>query len=236
MQHALDFSRIRVISLDLDDTLWPIWPVIHRAERVMQAWLVPHAPQTARWFGNESERLALRQQVQVELGDRAVDLRAVRHELIRRALLRHGEDASLTDAAYEVFIAARMEVQLFDDVLQSLAWLSAHFPLVALSNGNADLQRIGLASYFQVSLSAGSLGVAKPDARIFEAAAQAVGASPHEVLHVGDDAALDVVGALGAGMQTVWVNREAKLWPLVDSQPHATVTDLHALCALLQAR
>jgi putative hydrolase of the HAD superfamily len=234
MQHTLDLSRIRAISLDLDDTLWPIWPVIHRAEKVMQAWLAPHAPQTALWFANEDERLALRQQVHADLGHRAVDLRAVRHELIRRALLRHGENAALTDAAYEVFIAARMEVQLFDDARPALEWLSARFPLVAVSNGNADLQRIGLASYFQASLSAGDLGVAKPDARIFSAAAGAVGVLPHEVLHVGDDATLDVAGAMGAGMQTVWLNREEQPWPLASDPPHGTVTSLQQLCDWLR--
>ena len=33
---GLELSRIRAITLDLDDTLWPIWPTIERAERVLQ--------------------------------------------------------------------------------------------------------------------------------------------------------------------------------------------------------
>ena len=33
---GLDVSRIRAITLDLDDTLWPIWPAIARAEDVLQ--------------------------------------------------------------------------------------------------------------------------------------------------------------------------------------------------------
>ena len=44
---GLDVSRIRAITLDLDDTLWPIWPTITRAENVLQAWLADHAPATA---------------------------------------------------------------------------------------------------------------------------------------------------------------------------------------------
>ena len=37
----LDLSRIRAITLDLDDTLWPVWPTIHRAEQVLSDWLAP---------------------------------------------------------------------------------------------------------------------------------------------------------------------------------------------------
>ena len=78
----------------------------------------------------------------------------------------------------------------------------------------------------------GREGVAKPDPRIFHAAAQAAGVAPHEVLHVGDDPALDVLGGLAAGMQTVWVNREGRDW-CHDAQPHASVQDLQQLCVLL---
>ena len=44
---TLDVKRIAAISLDLDDTLWPIWPTIERAERVLHEWLLREAPKTA---------------------------------------------------------------------------------------------------------------------------------------------------------------------------------------------
>jgi putative hydrolase of the HAD superfamily len=88
--------------------------------------------------------------------------------------------------------------------------------LVSLSNGNADLARVGLTRYFQGGLSAFAFGVAKPDARIFHAAADLAGVAPHEVLHVGDDTALDVLGARKAGMQAAWFNRAQAPWPHAD--------------------
>jgi putative hydrolase of the HAD superfamily len=105
---------------------------------------------------------------------------------------------------------------------------------VALSNGNADIHRIGIGAYFKASLSAQQFGTGKPDPRIFHAAASAAGVQPHEVLHVGDDAALDVLAALDCGMQAVWVNRTDQAWthPV---QPHETVTTLAELCKLLPA-
>jgi putative hydrolase of the HAD superfamily len=41
---------IAAITLDLDDTLWPIEPVIARAEERLDAWLKIHCPRaTAAW-------------------------------------------------------------------------------------------------------------------------------------------------------------------------------------------
>jgi len=105
-------------------------------------------------------------------------------------------------------------------------------PVVSLSNGNADVGQIGIGHFFSATVTARDVGVGKPDARIFQAGAQAAGVPAQAVLHVGDDAALDVVGALAAGMQTVWVNRAEHLWTQ-PVHPHATVADLLELCDLL---
>jgi len=234
MSSTLDASRIKAISLDLDDTLWPIWPVIARAEQALQDWLRPQAPRTADLLADTEQRLALRREVQVSRPEIGHDLRTLRQELIRRALQRHGEDTALVAPAYEVFITERMRVELYEDARPALAWLAARFPVVAVSNGNADLQRIGLGEYFHAGLSAQAFGVGKPDARIFHAAAVAAGVQPQEVLHVGDDAALDMLGALNAGLQTAWLNRAGHDWQHEGQRPHATVADMGALCALLQ--
>lgn len=230
----LDPRNIKAITLDLDDTLWPVGPVIQRAEAAMSDWLAPRAPRTAALFTDPAQRLALRQAVQQARPEIGHDLGTLRREVIRLGLSRHAEDTSLVEAAYAVFIRERMRVDLYHDSLDALARLSARYPLVALSNGNADVHQVGIGQFFKAGLSAQDFGCGKPDVRIFHAGAQAAGVLPHEVLHVGDDAALDVLGALGAGMQTAWVNRHGHTWPH-DAQPHVTVSDMAQLCALLQA-
>ena len=230
----LDISKIRAITLDLDDTLWPIWPTIERAEKALATWLGQQAPGAAAVFADPQARLAVREHVvrtQPEIGH---DLSALRRESIRLALQRANEDTGLAEPAFEVFFAERMRVDLFDDARPALAFLAARFPVVALSNGNADVGRVGLGEFFVAGLSAREFGVGKPDPRIFYAAAATAGVAADAVLHVGDDAALDVLGALSAGMQTVWVNRSEHLWTH-DVHPHETVASLSALCDLLQA-
>lgn len=228
----IDPARIRAISLDLDDTLWPIWPTIARAEAVLHDWLYTHAPTTAQQFANPQALRAVREEIQTLRPDLTGDLIALRRESIRLALQRAGDDPALAEPAFDVFYDARQRVELFEGALECLAFLSARFPVVAVTNGNADIHRVGIGGHFQTALSAHVLGIAKPDPRIFHAAAAAVNVAPHEVLHVGDDATLDAHGALEAGLQAVWFNPAGRDWPHERAQP-VTITRLQELCPLL---
>lgn len=228
----LDLTRIRAITIDLDDTLWPIWPTMMRAETTLHAWLRQHAPATAVLHATPQWR-EIRNAVNITHPDLAHDLTALRREAIRQALLQSGDDPALADAAFEVFFEARQCVDLFDDALPALDFLSSRYPVVALSNGNADVQRVGIGRYFCAAFSARTLGVGKPDPRMFQVGARAAGVAVEQVLHIGDDAQLDGVGALNVGMQMAWVNREGHAWPEGSlHQPHVTVPQLRALCEL----
>jgi FMN hydrolase / 5-amino-6-(5-phospho-D-ribitylamino)uracil phosphatase len=229
----LNISKIKAITLDLDDTLWPIWPTIERAEEALATWLRRHAPATAQVFANAPQRLRLREHVVSTRPDIGHDMSALRLEVIRQALLNCGEDTTLAPAAFEVFFDARMKVELFEDAVPALEFLAGRFPVVALSNGNADVHRVGIGRYFRGSLSAHLFGVGKPDPRIFHAAAACGNCAAHEVLHIGDDVELDVLGAHAVGMQTVWVNRGNLAWPHAD-RPHLTVSSLAQVVQAVQ--
>jgi putative hydrolase of the HAD superfamily len=229
----LDLRKIRAIGLDLDDTLWPIWPTIERAEVQLQQWLQPRAPAAAQAIADTRQRLQLRAELAQARPDLVHDMSAMRREIIRMALARCEEDTALAEPAFEVFFEHRMRVDLFDDALPALRYLAGRFPVVAISNGNADVGRVGIGAHFAASLSAHLFGVAKPDVRIFHAAAAAAGVDPGAVLHIGDDPELDVLGGLDAGMQTVWLNRAGKDWQHL-RHPHLAVTDLQQLCSMLE--
>ncbi|MBS0401797.1 MAG: HAD-IA family hydrolase [Proteobacteria bacterium] len=232
----IDARRIRAITLDLDDTLWPVWPTIQRADQALRDWLAARAPRTAALAADGSSAPQARRAVLQARPELTHDLGAIRLEVIRQLLRAAGDDPALAEPAFEVFYRERQRVTLFDDALPALDFLAARYPLVALSNGNADVGQVGLARYFRAAVSAASAGVAKPDARIFHTAAQAAGVTAGAVLHIGDDAELDAAGALGAGMQTAWVNRADVAWPPGHAEaPQAVVRDLAALCRLLSS-
>ncbi len=229
----LDIPKVRAISIDLDDTLWPIWPTIRRAEALLLAWLQHHAPASAALYASVDYRMQLRESLVAAQPQLGVDLSGLRHATLHHTLQRAGEDTALADPAFEVFFNARQQVDLYADALPALARLAQRYPVVALSNGNADLARMGLGAYFHAALSAQTFGVGKPDVRFFAAAAEAANTPLDTVLHIGDDAALDVAGAHAAGMQAAWVNRTPDAWSHPGPPPHAHTPDLLALCDLL---
>ena len=228
-------TSIAALTLDLDDTLWPVWPAIERAEARLLQWLAEHAPATAAAHDRATLR-ALRNAVALEQPEWQHDLSRIRLESIRRVLAQHGEDPALAEAAFEVFFAERQRVEFFADVVPALDRLAARWPIVALSNGNADVVRIGLGRYFRASVSAQAFGTGKPEAAIFHAACELAGAAPAAVLHVGDDGELDVDGALGAGLRAAWIERPDLPPPARPrGTPHHRVSDLLQLADELGA-
>lgn len=227
----LDVAKVKAISIDLDDTLWPIWPTIERAEKALHDWLGENAPMASALFSSPSALREIRDYMAASRPELKHDLSAVRRESIRLALYRAGENPLLADAAFDVFFAERQRVTLFEDAKPALEFLAGRFPLVSVSNGNADLERVGIAKYFRAAISAREFGVGKPDPRIFHAAAGSVDLTPADFLHVGDDATLDALGALNAGMQAAWVNRSDNLWPH-EVQPQVTLSNLTELVDL----
>lgn len=200
-------SVIKAVLFDLDDTLWPIVPVIRRAENILYAWLCAHAPQVAQHVSIESMR-ARRQELMATDPVYQLDLRRLRHAVLKEAFVRTGQDVSLVDSAMEIFSRARNEVTPFEDVVPTLSHLRDRVALGSVSNGVADLHAIGLAHFFQVSVAAHRVGYAKPDAAIFHAACTELGVAPQEAVYIGDDPLLDVEGAQKAGLRAVWMNRQ----------------------------
>lgn len=225
---------VRAITLDLDDTLWPIAPVVLRAETVLGQWLRRHAPRTAERFPLEAMR-ALRDEVAREHPQLAHDFTRQRMIALERMLEAAGDDVALAQPAFDAFFAARCEVVHYDDTVDALDRLAARVPLAALSNGNADLVRIGLMDRFAFQLGAREHGAAKPDPSIFHAACARLDVPPAQVLHVGDDIEMDVVGAHRAGLRSCWINREGRTWPHAALRPDLEFTDLAALADWLDA-
>ncbi|TFW32158.1 HAD family hydrolase [Massilia horti] len=196
----------KAILFDLDDTLWPIAPVIVQAEEAMFQWLREHAPLVAQRFTIETLRQA-RLQLLAQRPEFQLDLGALRRAGLLAAFEQAGENVAKVELAMTEFFAARNSVVPYDDVLPGLLRLKGRVLLGSISNGNADLQVIGLSHHFQVSVAAHQLGCCKPDAAIFLEACRALGVEPQDAVYVGDDILLDVQGAQGAGLSAVWMNR-----------------------------
>jgi FMN hydrolase / 5-amino-6-(5-phospho-D-ribitylamino)uracil phosphatase len=218
---------IRAITLDLDDTLWPVLPALIEAEHCVDRWLKEHHPTVATQWPIEAMR-ELREKVAREHIHLAHDFSEQRRITIRQAFEACGIDDAPVDALWRIYYAARNNVELYPDSLPALERIAAKMPIVSISNGNADLEVIGLHHLFHTRINAIGAGVAKPDPKIFLTAAEALGLPPAQILHVGDDPLLDVVGAREAGMPTVWLNRTGEKWSHGPA-PDLEFADMHGL-------
>jgi len=217
-----------LLTIDLDDTLWPCAPVIAQAERGMFAWLEQRAPRLAAACDQEALR-AHRRALMEARPDIAHDLTAVRRQSLEALLAGYGYDAALADDAVALFLAYRNRVEPYADVIPALAALGSEYCLVSVTNGNADVDRTPLRGLFDHSLTAAAVGARKPDPALFLGALAWSGLAPQQALHLGDDPYLDVEAARRIGMEAVWINRAGARWPAELAPPAAEVADLGTL-------
>lgn len=225
-------QEIAAISIDLDDTLWPIAPVIRAAEQRLYRWFVDNCPRVTDIFSQE-ELDELRRDVMRRHPHRAHDFAFLRNEVIGGMLAAAGYERSRAGEAYGVFLAARNDVELFPDVIPELTWLARRYKLVAVTNGNADLEAIGLAQFFFRTIRAADVGAPKPEPEIFAATIAAAGVDAHCILHVGDAPLEDVTGAAQSGLRTAWLDRFDRQWPSHHTAPDVRVSSLTELRAIL---
>ena len=228
----MPLGAVSAICFDLDNTLWDVEPVLMRAERILTDWLKVRYPRIPERFST-SDIVEMRASLLREQPQQAHDLSWLRRETIARLGEAVGYEREMAHEAFALWHAARNQLEPFADVVPALETLKRRYRLATLSNGNADLAKIGLAHHFEVTLSAGALGCAKPDARAYARLADVLTLKPAEILFVGDEPHADVVGPRTAGMQTVWVNRAGVVWPDALPAADACITGLDGLVTLL---
>jgi len=199
-------NEIDAISLDLDDTLWPVIPALVEAERAMHRWLAEQAPATAALCSIERLK-EMRMLLAMANTERARDMGWLRLESLRQALQDAGDDPAHAAGAFKVFMDGRQRVTLYGEVEAVLRRWKSRYKLLAVTNGNADLGRIGIGHFFDAIAAAHEIGFGKPDPRIFDHVCAAAGVEPARVLHIGDDLELDVLAARRAGLHAAWLRR-----------------------------
>lgn len=226
---------LQLICFDLDDTFWEITAVIDAAEAELHSWLAAQAPALSDDLPGSLERL--RAQVIEQQPDLRHRISLLRHRVLITALQQAGFDPhraqQLADAGFEVFIEARHRVQLFPEVEDTLTALGQDYHLAVLTNGNADVRRLGLGHHFDVILRAEDIGIAKPDPAPFNEVLKRAGVDASEAVHIGDHPVDDISGAQGAGLKAVWFNPTGKAWS-GQGQPDAEISNLAQLPELLR--
>ena len=229
---------IKLLTFDLDNTLWETDSVISKAEQATVEWIDEHVPAAAHHYNLETLR-----EIKKHLAQNRPDIRhklsALRTEMLHQVFLRSGLDEQeareTATSAFTAFLKVRNQVELFDGALEALKILAADYQLIALSNGNSDLKAIGLDQLFSHHFNADQVANPKPHPDMFEAALKVAGVVASQTIHIGDHQQQDVLAAHQLGMKTVWANMDAQQWQETACKPSGTITQLKQLPALIQA-
>lgn len=207
---------ISVVLFDLDDTLFA-----HR--RAVEVGVVAHlrtigllsphtdaAAEAARWSALEEEHYT--RYLHGEL-----DYLGQRRARATDFLAPYGVEFDTDAAAEEWFETYLHEYRaawtLHEDALPALRSLS-RFRLGIITNGVTHFQKpkldaLGITRFFDHVITSGDFGAAKPHPSIFLHACAVFGVEPAEAAYVGDRLHTDAIGAVGAGLTGVWLNRNA---------------------------
>ena len=206
MKFYRTLTPFKVISFDLDDTLYDNSSVIELAEQYFLAFIKTQSQITALdeayW---KSWKMKIYQQNPLLCEDVIAWRRATLSQLLAYHHKTESDIQKLCDAAMQYFTEWRHRIDIPAQSVAVLNELKTRYTLVAITNGNVSPSRIGL-DQFAFTLRGGEQGRAKPHADLFHQTAQYFHIQPQEILHVGDNLTTDVQGAIQAGCQAAWIN------------------------------
>lgn len=193
-------APVKAMSFDLDDTLYDNGPIIKRAVKGQLDYLHQHYPKTLAtdftfWWQVREELINKNPQLDGKVTD-------IRKQTIALGLAKCGypeeEIPAATQATFEHFYQLRSDFKVPEKTIELLERLAQKIPLAAITNGNMDLTRIGIAHVFSEIYMADDYS-AKPDTEMYLRAAEKLDVAPKQMLHVGDQWDTDVLGARRAG-------------------------------------
>lgn len=226
---------IRVITFDLDNTLWDVEPALLRAEEAQRQWLLAHRRGSMEAIDHEA-LWEFKKRLWKRHPELAHNVTAMRKLLLRELQLAAGYDAAAAEEgaeqAFAAFLLERQRVELYSDALEVLQGLAGRYCLGALTNGNADVYKTDAGEYFDFAFLAEEVGASKPAPDMFHAALEKTKARPEEVLHVGDNPEHDIRGARAVGMRTAWINASNAEWQ-GEEKPDLTIRHVRELPGVL---
>ena len=215
-------KEIKLITFDLDDTLWDNMPIITRAEIDTRKYIEERVGKIE--WGDLNDFLNLREELIKEDPSIAWDISKLRKEIFRKKLV-YVKPQSLRDKiveeAFTIFINKRHEIQLFDGVENALSELSNKYILGVLTNGNADVYRFDFGKYFKFSISSLEAKNSKPNRAHFDKALEEVeNIAFDEIIHIGDHQINDILFASKLGIESLWFNKNNVDWEQEFEKPY----------------
>lgn len=228
-------TPVKVISFDLDDTLYDNVPVIAAAETWLLQALKQHRPESTLL---SADNLAvIKRQILSSEPELSHDVSALRLRILTQGLRQQGATdtraAEMAAEFYQGFLTERGKITVPAASHQVLSELGQRYQLAVITNGNLPIESTALAPYFDVVLRAGVDGRMKPAPDMFDKLAHQSGVQLSDILHIGDHINTDVAGALHAGCQAIWLNDQGRNTADLQCLPQVELTRLEQMLELL---
>lgn len=218
-----DFSGVRAVFFDLDDTLCAYWQAAAGGLRATFERLRPKGLSVdemidcwARSFRKFSKTIKGSGWYEGYLKSGE----ATRIEQMRLTLLEAGiDDPTMAKELSDIYCFERDKaLRLFPEAQEVLDDLSQKYPLGLITNGPADIQNqeidsLGIRMKFKWILIEGEMGEGKPLLSVFRRAERLAGLMPQELLFVGNSLNHDIRPAIEAGWKTAWIRRPTDVPP-----------------------
>ena len=212
--------KIKAITFDLDDTFWDVKPVIINAEMKTRKFIEDKVG-TLEW-GSWEDFKVIREQLILEDASYEFDVGKLRKKLLLMKIKERVSDPEaaneLSEKAFQLFFKERNRVDFFPNVLDEIKKLALIYELGCLTNGNADIEIIGIDKFFEFNISSKDVGANKPSENHFRSAGELLGLGKDEILHIGDHKINDMHGAISYGFKALWFNPHKEIWDLKDTK------------------
>lgn len=229
--------RPRLISFDLDHTLWNPDQALIDAEQASFNRACELSQAFAGHYSSE-QFFALRQALYRTLPNDLHRVSWLRQQAFEKAFIEVGhtekEAQELAVNAFEAFYRIRQQVVLDPYTETLLTELNRDYTLGAISNGNACVKLVGLGEYFAFHFKGEDFPRAKPWPEMFVAAQKFCSISLTQTVHIGDHPRDDVWAARAVGATPIWFNPQFQPWPLAYGAPPVMAHALREIPELLE--
>ena len=202
---AVDWDKVKVISFDLDDTLWDNTGVIEKCEQELYNFLCQKHPPFEEHYSIETVHRVSEQFLAQDV-PHFDNMTTLRKAVIQHMLLETAGDLNLVNQAFSIFYYWRNQIKVPEITYTLLDKLKAKYSLFAVSNGNSNLYWIGLMDYFEKHYIAGVDGRAKPSAEMLHKVCELKDIKSQELLHVGDSHETDIQSSINADCQHLHID------------------------------
>jgi putative hydrolase of the HAD superfamily len=200
----MPFSNVRLISFDLDNTLYDNRPVIALAEKKSREYLdATFRQQQKRFdfaqFSAIRQKLLDQQNSSHERDSRYDDLTRLRRDVLLEICSPLDGAEKIVEQALNLFLEHRSLATIPQPIQKMMEQLAKNYTVVSVTNGNCRADLLSCGSLFQQNYSPTHGFRAKPHPEMLEQVSEDFSLSTEQILHIGDSESSDGDAARAAG-------------------------------------